>query len=122
MAENIIIQELVGHKGLSSILKPLELSMIRNSIYEQFKETKEMRKVIDIYRIDTSTLKGKLKAADEYMVHYMPNVYNTPSIIQKIVAFIRRALRKLGFAIDYNEDDIRFLMNRAWENMRKGEV
>jgi hypothetical protein len=110
-ARKVILHEVVAHKGLPAMLGDKAYDNLLDDIYDSIPEYD--RRLLE-YDYNT---KDKRTIAKEYLADMAENDVN-PSLLQRILAKIREAIRKL-FGISYSENDVYDMLRRSADNLRK---
>jgi len=76
-----------------------------------------MQTVIRDYGLDVTNAEDRRVAGNEFMIHHV----GRPTIMQRVIAYIREALRRMGFKMRYSDADLKTLvgslMNRVEASM-----
>ena len=115
-AQRILFHEM-AHHGIDGLLgKRYESTM--NHILLSADKVK-MADIAERYGLDMKVKSDRLLAAEEYLTE-MAETSVKPGVAARIYAFIREALRSLGFNIEFKDADIRDFLARAKEYAQSG--
>lgn len=97
------------HSGIHRVVPKETLT----GIYNDAKDTKEMAWLVENYRIDPKTDKGKVALADEWLAKSIKTDSLPAQVWQKIVTAVRRFLRGIGIDVKYTTNEIKQLVRRS---------
>ncbi|MEX2964740.1 LPD1 domain-containing protein, partial [Microbulbifer sp. TYP-18] len=119
-AVRIYLHEVVGHKGIRAVTGK-RLDLVLTEIYRDMPA--EVRDTLEgKYRSQLQGLSGpeaRRWVADEYVAHLAENDPKN-SLLQRIIAVVRRWLRQLGLTAKWTEADIVALLARGKRALRRG--
>ena len=120
IAEETIMHEIVGHKGLRGLLGKDGFNDLCDAVWN-YMERNLSRREQEFWLQYPSVNGDKRKAADEYMAHMAETVdFNEDrSTWEKIVNFIKDALRKIGLEVGVNDEYIVDMLKRSYAKMRE---
>lgn len=120
IAEETIMHEIVGHKGLRGLLGKDGFNDLCDAVWN-YMESNLSRREQEFWLQYPSVNGDKRKAADEYMAHMAETVdFNEDrSTWEKIVNFIKDALRKIGLEVGVNDEYIVDMLKRSYAKMRE---
>jgi hypothetical protein len=116
--QRVLLHEVVGHHGLSAILAPSKLKPFLNQVFMAYGKS-GLQSIADEYGYDLSTEEGRLKAAEEKLAELV-EMGDKPSLLNRLMALIREALRSIGFTLELNDLDIYQVLYRAGRYVRDG--
>jgi N12 class adenine-specific DNA methylase len=116
--QRVLLHEVVGHHGLSAILAPSKLKPFLNQVFMAYGKS-GLQSIADEYGYDLSTEEGRLKAAEEKLAELV-EMGDKPSLLNRLMALIREALRSIGFTMELNDLDIYQVLYRAGRYVRDG--
>jgi len=106
--EEVILHEVVGHYGLRKMVGAALKPML-NQVYLNFAGTDKMKEIIRNYYpkgdFDASNVNHRMTVAEELLAH-LAETGKHQKLWSKIVAAVRDALRKMGFALEITESDL----------------
>lgn len=109
-AKATYLHEVVGHFGLRGLLKD-KFEKVMNDVFDSLPKDVQDR-LFDEY-------KDKTIAAEEYLASMIENDIE-PSLVEKILGFIREAIRSIGINLDhYTNGDLEYLLWRSKNNLRE---
>lgn len=111
-----LVHETFGHYGIKRMLGD-EWQPIMEQIYRS--KSDAVNRVAKEYDIDLSTEKGKSRAAEEWLAREA-ELNPTSSIVERVVAAIRRWLRRLGLDLKMSDGEIKDLLARSREYVQAG--
>jgi len=122
--ERIFAEETLGHYGLYSTLGKGAMDKLLDQVWRDFKNDPAMRSIVDDYanaygnpHYDQSSAR---KMAYEFAAKTDPSV--SPSLWQKMMAWLREGLRRIGYVREWSDGDLQFLMSRVFDSVRSGTV
>ena len=120
IAEETIMHEVVGHKGLRGLLGNEAFNDLCDSVWNYMANNLGKREQ-DFWLMYPGVNGDTRKAADEYMAHMAETVdFNEDrSTWEKIVNFIKDALRKIGLEVGVNDEYIVDMLKRSYAKMRE---
>ena len=120
IAEETIMHEVVGHKGLRGLLGNKAFNDLCDSVWNYMANNLGKREQ-DFWLMYPGVNGDTRKAADEYMAHMAETVdFNEDrSTWEKIVNFIKDALRKIGLEVGVNDEYIVDMLKRSYAKMRE---
>ena len=118
LAEETIIHEVVGHKGLRGLLGEKQFNSLLDSVYKYMENNLSARE-LDGWLKYPGVKGDKRKAADEYLADLAERVdYNQDRTTwDKIVGFIKDILRKIGIGV--NKDYLVDLVKRSYARLKE---
>ncbi|WLD56872.1 hypothetical protein NFC81_09025 [Salinispirillum sp. LH 10-3-1] len=111
-AEEILMHELVGHAGLRALLGK-DLESFLNTLYDTgvIKDA-QLAPIAENYGLNLKKTEDRLMALEEYIAHTAQYGNERPTLMRRVIARIRNILRKLGFATNWTDDDLRVLIDK----------
>lgn len=107
--EEVILHEVVGHYGLRKLVGA-DLVPLLNRVYMDLGNTREAEKLKAVYfpgGFDPKNMEHRLVIAEELLAHLAESgKQRHRSLWQRIVAAVRDGLRRLGFTVRLNENDL----------------
>ena len=79
----------------------------------------DMQKIADQYRLDVGKLDDRRTIAEELLAHMAEHDVKD-GIVNRAIAFIRKALRSMGFTQKFSDNDIRALIREAQGSITRG--
>jgi len=114
---DVVFHETLGHYGLSGTLGS-EIKPVLNEAYRKYR--KEADAIAEEYGIDTKTAQGKQEAAEEVLARMAQNGTD-PTLIQKVIAVIRKWLKKMGLNVKLSDNDVKNMIADAVKFVKEGE-
>jgi len=115
--EQTLAHEGVAHKGLRYVMGKGELANLLDDVYANG----DQAGIADIarkYRLDVSDIKQQQEAAEEYIaLQAEKGDYANDGLMQRVIAAVRRALRKAGMVRKWSDGDINALLREAHRTM-----
>lgn len=113
-AKQIILEEVVVHHGLRSILPAgaFDKHMLQASLWYANKRTDEWKAIGRQYGLDLKSRAGRIEAAEE-MLGRDARTGKDSTMLSRIIAAVKEFLRSIGFDIGYGEAEIRELLGKA---------
>lgn len=122
--ERVFAEETLGHYGLRAVFGKPALDKLFDQVYRDFKSDPRMRAIVDeyveAYGDPTSSKDSARRMADEFLAKSNPD--DQPSLWSMLVSWVRENLRKMGFVREWNDNDLRNLMERVFDSVRTGTV
>jgi hypothetical protein len=103
------LHEAVGHLGIQKIMGE-DLDALLDQIAKAYPQ--QMRELGKKYKVNIHTKSGRREVAEEILAHAAESG-DKPTLMQQIRALFRKLMRKLGFDLMLNDDDIRALLSAA---------
>ena len=118
VVEETVMHEIVGHKGLRGLLGDKQFNRLCESVYgymEKNLSAEELYKYLHYPGVNGD----RIKAADEYMAYIAENVdfKENMSVWEKIISWVKDALRAIGLGGHMTESDIVDLLKRSYERL-----
>lgn len=113
--QSTILHEGVAHKGLRFLLAD-DLPALLRDVYENGNQA-DIRRIARKYGLDLNKEADRMIAAEEYIAHMAESGIES-TVFERVIAVIRQALRELGIAREWTDNDIRALLRRARETLR----
>jgi N12 class adenine-specific DNA methylase len=113
-AKQVILEEVVVHHGLRSILPQAayEKHMLQAALWYANKRTEEWKALGKTYGLDLKSRSGRIEAAEE-MLGRDARTGKDSTLMTRIIAAVKEFLRSIGFDMGYGETEIRELLGRA---------
>jgi|GEM_PF-7124421 len=109
------LHETVVHTGLRKTIPDLDglLTEIQGGLENQagFKE------IVEKYDLDITNAEERLEATEEYIAKLAEDGLDSP-ILQKVIDFVRKQLRKLGLTKQWTDADIKSLIRETSKALR----
>lgn len=118
-AAEVVIHELVGHKGIGYVLGD-RLPSVARQIFDSVPMA-ELQPLIDRYfagsrKFNPEFARHREEIAEEYIAHMAPRIAgDPPAWWEGVVSGIRDFLRNMGFNVKWSTQDIRVLISQAQE-------
>lgn len=112
-----LVHEVVSHHGLKALLGEKGYDRLCDQVYKML-PLSERKKWLKYPGVNGN----HRKAADEYIAHLSEGVRNIGterSVWQKIVAFVRKALRDMGLELEASDRELEDLLRASHANLRK---
>lgn len=109
------LHEVVGHAGVRAVLGDQFTPVVRQIFGNQRLQT-QLQSVADRYGLDMNNEADHAEIADEFLASIAEKGVHQ-SLWSRVVAMVRRALRKLGLAESWTDNDIKDLLMRGYEAM-----
>ena len=122
-AEQKVFHELVGHKGMRDLLGEEGYNEFCEEVWEMMDADERTARLAEVSHIEES--RQHQAAADEYIARMAENVNYDPSVWNKIASFFRDIMRKLGVALETDDQDIAGMLRESYARlarMREAEV
>ena len=116
--ERAVLHEGVAHKGLRYVMDDNELNKMLDGVYRSAKKS-DIARIEKNYGYDSTLEQDRRDAAEEYVAKLAEN-NNQPGVLSRIVATVRRALRKAGLAKTWTDNDIYNLLSRSRKKLARG--
>ena len=114
-AVRTVLHEAVAHKGTRVVLSD-SFGPTMDSVYREVKNVEAFAKVTE--GLETATKEGQRIAAEEYIAHIAESKDNS-SVLDKVIAAVRKALRRIGVVNSWSDNDIREMLRQARKALRK---
>lgn len=112
-----LVHEVIRHRGVFNVLNAEEKTQVFNLVHEAYKDTDLGRQVIRAYGLDLENPKDQRTFGKEMIAHVEAD---KPSLWDKIVAIIKKALRRVFPNVSFSDAEMRALIGQAKEFSRKG--
>lgn len=114
-AAEVFAHEVVGHYGVERLIGDKEFQKIADSLFREVPAAARdiARRYADGKSLDSLTPEERALVAREYVARLAERPALAPRTWERIVAAVRRALKKLGIQKEWSESDIRDLLRRA---------
>jgi len=109
-----VLHEIVAHKGLPELLGEEEYERFLDDLYWDIPQDDRALLMYEYSTDDKKTI------AEEYLGMMAEDNIN-PNLFQRVLAKIRQLLRRL-FRVSYSENDIRDMLRRSQENLRRPQT
>ena len=116
IAERVVLQEVVGHYGLSGILGD-EMTIILKEVCRAMPT--RVREVAAKCGWDLRTEEGKLESAAE-LIGEMALAGEEAGVLGRAFGKVRGWMRRMGFRVSLSEKDVRVLVAESGRFARKG--
>lgn len=122
--EEVILHEVVGHYGLRKMVGK-ELIPLLNRVYMDMSKTEQAAEIKRNYfpgnTFDASKREHRLVVAEELLAHLAESgKQRHRTLWQRIVTAIRDGLRRLGFTVSMNENDLLKILEGAQRTVEQG--
>lgn len=122
--EEVILHEVVGHYGLRKMVGK-ELIPLLNRVYMDMSKTEQAAEIKRNYfpgnTFDSGNREHRLVVAEELLAHLAESgKQRHRTLWQRIVAAIRDRLRRLGFTVSMNENDLLKILEGAQRTVEQG--
>lgn len=107
-AQRVLLHEVRGHLGMRAVFGK-DFDAFLDALYGVVPKT-DLYMISKRYKLDLNDLEGRRTAVDEYLAKLAENPQRKPSLWQRVVSWVRGALRKMGFIVTYTEAEIRELI------------
>lgn len=123
LAEETIIHEVVGHKGLRGLLGEKQFNNLLDSVYKHMEKSLNANELHGWLHYP-GVNEDKRKAADEYLAHLAEKVdYNEERTTwNRIVGVIKDFLRRLGLDVNMNDSDLVDIIKRSYARLKENAV
>ena len=81
-------------------------------IHDNIKNQAAYEEVIKSYELDTTNVEDRLEAAEEYVAQLAEEGLDSP-VMQRVIDFVRKQLRKMGAVQKWSDNDIRALIRET---------
>lgn len=109
-----VLHEIVAHKGLPKLLGEEAYNKLLDDLYWDIPQDD---RTLLMYEYNTD---DKRTISEEYLGMMAEDNIN-PNLFQRVLAKIRQLLRRL-FRVSYSENDIRDMLRRSQENLRRPQT
>lgn len=109
------MHESVGHYGMIKLFGK-DLYPLMEDIWENG-DRAAIAAIADRYGLDISSLPERLQAVEEYVAHLAESGSN-PTLLQRIVNFVRQILRNAGILDSWTDSDIQLLLRDVRRELR----
>ena len=110
-AKSLVLDHELRHAGLRQVLGKGMDTFLKQAWYAK---TAEIQAFANGKGIDTSTVEGRLEAAEEFVVSLAKEAKNHP-LLDRAIAKIRSLLRALGFDLNLSRSEMRAMVAKAGE-------
>jgi hypothetical protein len=110
----ILVHEIVGHRGITAILHPNQQQTVFEQIRRAYQDTEIGRQVIKDYGLDFENDQDRQTFSKELIAH-LAETGEKPSLWNKVVFAIKRALQRLGITFKFTDADIKALIRESWK-------
>lgn len=125
--ERAVFHEILGHAGLRSMLGN-DMDALMDKVWAAFQGTKEMQAIQRSYKgkLNPAVKADRLKLAEELMAKMAEQVNKNTlpqrlkNLWNRIVAFVKDAIRKLGFRPELTKADLTNILMDAANYIRNG--
>lgn len=108
-ARETYLHEVVGHYGLRGLLKD-QFEPVMQKVFASLTPTQQ-QSLLEIFA-------DEVEAAEEFLSSMAENNID-PTIVDKVLGFIREALRSIGINLDnYTDADLQYLLWRSKNNLK----
>jgi hypothetical protein len=114
-----LIHEGIGHRGVDSILTKQNRKQLFNMVQRDYRNSEVGKKIIKDYKLDLDNEGDQTTFAREVIAHMAVNEPKA-SLLDRIISFIKQALRSAGIKIRLTNAEIRNLLRRSAEFARTG--
>jgi len=111
-AQTVILHEVMGHYGLREVFGE-KLDKFLNTIYQNKDYQQEIDNLANTLGVDTLT------ATDEWFAEQVELGIVDKSLWNRFVVMVRRALRELGFNIQFTDRELRDTIRRAYNATKR---
>lgn len=108
-AKRLVLDHELRHAGLRQVLGKGMDTFLKQAWYAQ---TDVIKGFANSKGIDTSTVEGRLEAAEEFIVSLAQEAKNHP-LLDRAIAKIRSLLRAIGIDLNLSRSELRALVSRA---------
>jgi len=115
-----MLHESIGHYGIYKTLGT-KFDSTALSIYDSFKDTKKMEKIIFDYKFDVGKEKDRIDAGAEYLAFMAEENQGTTTFWEKVRMSINNILRSIGFGVNLTTGDLKALLSDS-QKFLKGEI
>ena len=118
-AQKVVLHEAVGHLGLRKVMGEELAPTLKQVAFSYGKDG--MSDIIKNYNLDWSNKTDQLIAAEEMIAH-MAEGNTKPGLWKKIVAKVKKWLRKAFPKLKYSDNDIHELLRQSSKSLEKGDI
>jgi len=115
-----LIHESIGHRGIDNILTPYQRQRVHSMINKSYADTEFGKQIIKDYGLDLSKFDHQVIFGKEVIAH-MAQTGENASLMDKIIAIVKSALRKLNIDLKISDAEIRTLLARSAKFARTGK-
>lgn len=109
-ARETYLHEVVGHYGLRGLLKD-QFKPVMQKVFASLTPTQQ-KNLLEIFA-------DEVEAAEEFLSSMAENDID-PTIVEKVIGFIREALRSMGINLDnYTDADLQYLLWRSKNSLKE---
>jgi hypothetical protein len=118
-----LVHEVIGHRGVLAVLGPVQARVIMRKVFNAYKDTPVLEKLIRTYELDITKPVHQRVAAHELIAH-LAETQEHPTILQRIIGMIRMELRIIIPNLKWTNSDILHLIgrSRAWTSKAGSEI
>lgn len=116
--ERSVLHEGVAHKGLRYFMPQKQLDSLLDSVYSSANKV-QIARLEKQYGFDSATDTGRRDAAEEYIAKLAETPKQT-GVMSRVVSTVRRALRSVGLAKSWTDNDIHDLLRRVRKKLARG--
>lgn len=101
------------HWGLVKMLGLGRAHALMNQIWRNGTADTRLLRIAERQNFDLLTAEGWTNAAEELLAETDTMAGQNPSVLTRLLAAMRQALRAIGFQVDFSDSDIRAIVHRA---------
>ena len=127
------IHETVAHHGMEAMLGKEAYRDLCKRIYDEVMTDAQRKEFLDYVRKNEpvkggategkATYEEKIAIGDEFMAFLAEQTYvEHSSAYDKIAAFVRKALRAVGFDVKLSGEELRDLLRQSYQNLESGKA
>ncbi len=118
-AQRVYLEEMVGHFGLRAVLGE-DLTPILNAAWLNSRVARSARGIADNYGLDLKDREQKLQAIEEAVAKLARDPEFKASFLDRLIAAVRKALRRLFPGLKLSDAEIRDLISKARQAVGRG--
>jgi len=116
-AQESLFHELYGHYGPRKLFGR-SFDPFLAQVYNAY-GPKQLQDIADLYGLDFSKREDRLTAAEEKLAR-MAGKNEKPGLLKRVYAYIKNWLRKMGFNIKLNDDDLKIIVGATKRAIEEG--
>jgi hypothetical protein len=113
----LLLHEIIGHRGIIGVLGDRERSDVVDMVRRAYENTDVGRDVIKRYGLDMGSPGDQMRFGHE-LIAYMAETGEQASLLQRVIAMIKEALRKLGINLPFTDADVMNLIEKSYQFSR----
>lgn len=112
-----VLHEAVAHKGTRVLLRD-DFDATMEDVYQNVKNARGMDKIAKSAGVDINTAEGRQIAAEEFIASIAEDGTHA-SVLNRVIAKVRKALRRIGAVSAWTDNDIRELLQASRRELKR---